>query len=264
MSQRTCLFFACAVLFGCAALLGCASEPVADVDAPAADAFSPLPDVPVVLDAPVVASDTGEPPRDAPVPLESCFVARDVVRVACAGDSITFGYGIDVPSETYPARLGVLLGGGYEVGNFGQNGASALSTTDTPYDRQLVYEQSNAFAPDVVVLQLGTNDSAMSNWARSESFEADYRALVEHYRSLGAFVLASLPPPVYGTTWFDIDAMLARLRPLLVELGTPVIDVHAALSGHPEWFSDGVHPTGEGAAALAARVHAAIVAHRCP
>src|SRR4051812_40315304 len=49
------------------------------------------------------------------------------VRVACVGDSITFGSGIpDREHNAYPAQLANLLGDRYEVRNFGVSGATLL------------------------------------------------------------------------------------------------------------------------------------------
>ena len=51
----------------------------------------------------------------------------ETTRVACVGDSITFGAGVKNRGKNcYPAVLGNLLGEGYEVRNFGVNGATLL------------------------------------------------------------------------------------------------------------------------------------------
>src|SRR4051812_1868247 len=56
------------------------------------------------------------------------------IRVACVGDSITFGYGIkDRDHNSYPAQLGVMLGNKWEVRNFGVNGVTALRKGTRPY-----------------------------------------------------------------------------------------------------------------------------------
>ena len=48
------------------------------------------------------------------------------VKVACIGDSITFGALLrDRESNCYPAQLEKLLGEGYSVRNFGVNGHAA-------------------------------------------------------------------------------------------------------------------------------------------
>ena len=50
-----------------------------------------------------------------------------VIRVACVGDSITFGSGIkNRDQNSYPAQLGAMLGEKYEVRNFGVGGATLL------------------------------------------------------------------------------------------------------------------------------------------
>ena len=46
--------------------------------------------------------------------------AAEVIRVACVGNSITFGSGIaNRDRDSYPSVLGQMLGRGYEVRNFG-------------------------------------------------------------------------------------------------------------------------------------------------
>ena len=56
-----------------------------------------------------------------------CASAAEPIRVACIGDSITYGFGLaDRAAESYPAQLQRLLNecfpGGYEVRNFGNSG----------------------------------------------------------------------------------------------------------------------------------------------
>ena len=70
--------------------------------------------------------------------LSLCFLLvtttySEPIRVACVGDSITFGYGIkDRDKMSYPAQLGKRLGNKYEVRNFGVNGHTLLSKGNAP------------------------------------------------------------------------------------------------------------------------------------
>src|SRR5579885_3646478 len=67
--------------------------------------------------------------------------ADDKIRVACVGDSITYGAGIkDREHNSYPAQLQKLLGDGYEVRNFGVNGRTLLSKGDLPYVKERTYQ----------------------------------------------------------------------------------------------------------------------------
>ncbi|MBQ0024637.1 MAG: hypothetical protein KBT00_02795, partial [Bacteroidales bacterium] len=51
--------------------------------------------------------------------------AEPRVKVACIGDSVTYGYGLENrDNDSYPAQLQKLLGNGYDVRNFGHNGAT--------------------------------------------------------------------------------------------------------------------------------------------
>ena len=60
-------------------------------------------------------------------------------RVACVGDSITYGSGIaDRAHDSYPAQLEQILkqyDTAWEVDNFGVSGATLLTNGDLPYSR---------------------------------------------------------------------------------------------------------------------------------
>src|SRR4051794_25029443 len=91
--------------------------------------------------------------------------SRPTTKLACVGDSITFGAGIqDRDHDSYPAQLGRMLGEAWDVRNFGVSGATMLKKGDKPYDKQKAYRDALAFKPDVVVIMLGTNDSKPQNW----------------------------------------------------------------------------------------------------
>ena len=98
------------------------------------------------------------------------------VKVACVGNSITFGYTIPEREKySYPSQLQLLLGPGYEVANFGVPRMTALFSGDYPYVNTDAYRESLEFNPDIVLLKLGTNDSKAVNWDKKENFVSDSR-----------------------------------------------------------------------------------------
>ena len=60
-------------------------------------------------------------------------------RIACIGDSITWGFTLLNPwKQSYPALLQQRLGPDYEVRNFGYNDAAARFDADTPYVKKKI------------------------------------------------------------------------------------------------------------------------------
>lgn len=56
----------------------------------------------------------------------------ELIKVACVGDSIIFGFGIkDKKSQSYPAQLAFALGDRWSVGNFGRNDRTVLFSYGT-------------------------------------------------------------------------------------------------------------------------------------
>lgn len=208
------------------------------------------------------------------LPLSGCVQKRPreddngKLRVACVGDSITFGFDLPRREETcYPAVLNGLLGERFVVENFGAPGAGVLRQGELPYLRLEEYARATAFRPNVVLVLLGTNDGKARNRRLLEDdFVTDYRVLLDSFRQLPSapVVFACLPPPVFGVNESGIDPALvnmevvARVRQAAKAACVPVIDLHTPLIGHAAWFPDGVHPSREGAALLATSIHAAI------
>lgn len=90
-----------------------------------------------------------------------CF-AQSPIKVACIGNSVTFGYGHTNPNETsYPQQLSKLLGDGYKVGNFGKSGATLLNKGHRPYTQQPECKAALEFAPAV---RENTNRTLREEW----------------------------------------------------------------------------------------------------
>lgn len=179
------------------------------------------------------------------------------VRLACVGDSITEGHGAD-PGRSYPEQLGELLGERWVVGNFGAGGRTVMRKGDRPYWGEEVYLAALGFAPDVVIVKLGTNDAKRWNWRHRGGFCDDYRALVESFLRLesGPRVWVCRPCPVHGRGNFGISEgrvreVIGRIDRLAEEMELGVIDMHGALAGRPEVFPDRVHPNTAGAGVMA-------------
>jgi len=183
-------------------------------------------------------------------------------RVACVGDSITYGSGISNRTrDSYPAQLEQILqqyDTAWEVDNYGVSGATLLSTGDRPYIHQGAYNSALASHPDIVIIKLGTNDSKPHNWAHKDDYVSDYGAMIDAFRALPSEpeVWICKPVPAFYVN-FAISPTVIReeILPLIDEIavlkGTPVFDLHAALLDHADLFPDGIHPNAEGASVMA-------------
>jgi acyl-CoA thioesterase I len=179
------------------------------------------------------------------------------VRVACIGDSITFGHGLN-PDQTYPALLQKLLGNEWIIKNFGAGGTTVLANGDKPYVKDAAYANAKAFQPDVAILALGTNDAKPRNWRFKQDFQANYKSMISDLSNLPSHptILIGLPVPAYGIN-YDIDDRILNsqivplVRQLAKEAHLRLIDLYRPLQGHPEWFQDKIHPTAEGAKNIA-------------
>jgi len=187
-------------------------------------------------------------------------LAASITRITCVGDSITYGATIhDRPENCYPKVLGDLLGGNYSVRNFGVNGAALLKKGDRPYWKLKAFEEATQFAPNVVSIKLGTNDTKPQNWGKvGDEHEADLLAMVTHFQKplSKLFIYLCLPAHVSQTRWGINEKIVEELvmpiiRKVAKDTKLPVIDLHKALSGKLEMFSDKIHSNAMGAKLMA-------------
>ena len=190
------------------------------------------------------------------------------IRVACVGDSITEGAGVDNPTvNAYPVVLGRLLGTNYQTRNFGVSGRTLLRRGDYPYWREAAFRNATNYAPNIVTIKLGTNDSKPYNWRYKDQFAQDLRDMIDVFTGLPSHpqVVVCLPVPAYYVN-FDINPEVIKneiipiLKQVAREKGAMTVDLYTALSGRPDLFPDGIHPNAAGAALIAKTLHGALLA----
>lgn len=188
------------------------------------------------------------------------------IRVACIGNSITYGYQISGREEnSYPAQLGRLLGDKYEVENFGVSARTLMSKGDMPYIKEKAYRNALDFKPQIVVIKLGTNDTKPHNWTHNADFETDLQNMVDCFSSLDSKpkIYLCYPAKVYETTWGINDSTIVNgVMPVIKRVAKRnklrIIDLHSATDGMKEHFKDNVHPDKDGALKIAETVRKSI------
>ena len=191
------------------------------------------------------------------------------IRVACIGDSITYGAGVENrEANNYPAVMERLMGQKFEVRNFGVSGATLLAKGDNPYRKCPQYEEAARFQPDVVIILLGTNDSKPQNWEHSKEFAGDLNAMLDHFSHLPSHpkIWLCLPVPAYQVQWginddVIVNGVIPAIKKSAQSRGIPIIDLYYALGNRPDLFPDKIHPNAKGAELIARTVQDALLAH---
>ena len=199
------------------------------------------------------------------------------IRVACVGNSITDGHGIDMRTAYgYPALLQKKLGKDYWVKNFGVSARTMLNKGDFPYMNELAWQDALAFKPDVVVIKLGTNDSKPENWQYGSEFRQDLEQMITTLRpdlaqpakkgkkgkkaavvEAKPRILLCTPIPAFKSTWNINDSVIVNaIIPIQQEVakkyGLQVVDLHTLYANDGDkMLDDGIHPDGKGADRLA-------------
>ena len=199
--------------------------------------------------------------------------AKNALRVACIGNSITDGHGIDMATtQGYPAHLQRLLGADYEVRNYGVSSRTMLNKGDHPYMQELAWRDAQAWQPDIAIIKLGTNDTKPENWQYGSEYEQDLRQMLQALK--GAKVFICTPIPAFKNTWNISDSVIVNaIIPIINKVAKKqklqVIDLHtnfafdqdhspASRSQKELMQNDGIHPNEKGAQRIAEIIAAAL------
>lgn len=196
----------------------------------------------------------------------------DKVKVACVGNSVTYGYALENRErDAYPVRLQQMLGDQYEVGNFGKSGATLLRKGHRPYNEQDEYKAALAFGAEIAVIHLGLNDTDPRNWPNyRDEFEADYQALIDalHQAAPGGklkkLVICRMTPIFDGHPRFESgtrdwhEEIQCAIERVAKRNGVETLDINTPLHSRPDLFPDNLHPNPQGALILAQTVYGGV------
>lgn len=208
------------------------------------------------------------------------------LKVACIGDSITFGLGLqnrDV--ESYPARLQKILdeatkgGEGYIVRNFGNSGRgiyldSWRGNEKRGFRHMPEHRAALEWKPDIVICNLGINDNGeyikeYTGGRRRGQFVDDYVAMLSDYTANGEkpkfFIWTKLSPLETGNRFYrspEPMLMQADLEEVARRMGATPIDMQEPLRENMKAIlaKDSIHPSPEGAEIIAKTTAKALLA----
>lgn len=195
---------------------------------------------------------------------QNVFAQNKKIKIACMGNSITYGYTLKDPSaDSYPSKLQQMLGAKYEVGNFGHSGATLTRKGHNPYNKTKEFAAALRFHPDVAVIELGVNDTDPRDWPNySDDFEADYHWLIDTLRKINPqvkiYITRLLPvfedhPRFLSSTFDWYWQVQHKIEDVARVNHVSLIDAYTPFADKPDLISDAptVHPNAKGYAFLA-------------
>lgn len=190
---------------------------------------------------------------------------NQVVKIACVGNSITYGAGINNREKNcYPSQLQAYLGDNFEVRNFGLNGRTAIRKGDYPYIETKEYKDVLNYQPNIILIKLGTNDSKPQNWRYKQDFVADYESLINSFRSITSKPRIILLTPVRcflpENPGISAAIIEKEIRPAIEDIAwrnnLEIINLFNIFGD--QWaqhlFPDKLHPSSIGAGMMAKKI----------
>lgn len=186
------------------------------------------------------------------------------VHIAFMGNSITIGSGLPNQTENcYPSQIQLLLNEQYgdtcEVQNFAVSGRTLLKQGDFPLWNEEQYPASWNYAPDIVFIMLGTNDSKPYNWDDyGDEFDDDYRSMIDSFkvRNPVCKFIVCYPPPAFEVVYDIRDSVIVHgvipvVDQMVEEYDAVLVDFYSPLVDSVHLFPDKIHPDVTGAKVMA-------------
>ena len=185
---------------------------------------------------------------------------KDIIHVACLGDSITFGTGSADPTvHSYPAYYQKMLGYDYYVEKYGAPSNSLIETDSPSYLNHSHFTKSAEANPDVVIVMLGTNDTRPTRWAdsaykdwsnpaRSQAFLTSGDKLVANFKKVNPdvqIIFATCPYVPQAADWTAnlVNYGNPHIKQVAANNNCQVIDIFSYTKKNVTMFAggDGLH-----------------------
>lgn len=193
----------------------------------------------------------------------------EIIKVACVGDSLTFGRSYTEEVYVYPTFLDEMLGDNYKVTNYGMGGTCVQEDLGYPYTSTRAYRASVEAEADILIIMLGSNDIWNTGWRDEETFYKHYTNLIDSYlqsENKPEIYLCTIPKIFMEDNEYfgyqiqeKTEKISSVVRKVAQERGYHLIEMNAVTSEHPEWYGeDGVHFNYYGSVGVAETVYDAI------
>lgn len=179
-------------------------------------------------------------------------VEQPIRKVAIIGDQIAMGEKLKKPeTDAFPAKLEMLLGEKYILKTFAIEGATVLRKGNKPILKDTtIYNAIRYFEPDIVVINLGTNDTKIKNWWRfGGDFAADYQSFIDTLVQItdSSRMMICRPTRIFDNYETINDScmqagVLPAIDSVVVWKRVEVIDLHGITQYRGDLFTKGVYP----------------------
>ena len=198
-------------------------------------------------------------------------VGSDKPKIACVGDSITYGSGVPFTrmQDSYPALLQGFFKNRYQVLNYGLPNRTLCTCGDQPYVLEKMYLATLRVKADKYIIMLGSNDSKPYNF-NADKYEEELMQLLNTYIDIAGAdnVYVCLPPDIFpdrltGMIKYDISALnLNDIRLIIKDVASKLhvtyVDLYENTIDHPEYYMDGIHPNAMGNKVIAHKLYQVI------
>ncbi len=199
------------------------------------------------------------------VAFASALFSQDYhVRIGFIGNSITYGAGLPDPAnQSYPAQLKAMLQEKYGdtciVVNYGISSRTMLKKGDYPFWNDKQFKDCWLFAPQILFICLGTNDTKPQNWdLYGNEYYDDYKSMIDTFRLRNPFTrfIVCYPPPAYDIVWGIRDSVLVHgvipaIDSIVDYSGAVLVDFYNPLIDSVHLFPDKIHPDVAGSRVMA-------------
>jgi lysophospholipase L1-like esterase len=174
-------------------------------------------------------------------------VPRPAAKICVLGDSITQGFSVSKPSETWTYRLGAAKG--RQIVNLGYGGRGAVAADGLAIDPTCAN----------VVYMIGYND--FGSQLPLNTFQNRVQGTLQNIRSTAPSARIYMVSPIYttSTNTIPIASYRSRVASAVAAVGdgnTLYVDGLALMTNNSNRLTDGIHPNATGSAEIAASLAA--------
>jgi acetyl esterase/lipase len=182
------------------------------------------------------------------------------IKVACIGNSITYGARLRFRNkESYPSQLQQIMGDSYWIRNYGKSGTT-MTNSSNPWTRTEAYPLMKAWQPNIIFINLGTNDVQRRYWISVDKYIQDYQNVIDTLKALPTHprIILCLPTTSYRKDKILDTDLIKFIIPAIKKVAKnnklDFIDLHTLTAGYPGLFIDQLHPTSEGDKVVATKL----------